>query len=191
MSMRSKGMIWVGVAALVAAGFAGWWLLSGPAEAAGEAADGQPVRRLTVALSAAEQHTFESVLRVQGDVRSKYFAEVPSRIFGTLDAVMVDEGDVVTANVTPLFQVDRANLARAVLVSEQDLAVARCAFDEGVVLATRRRIRRLLEGAGGTIVASRYVLFFPIDRALARSVEARLGWLPMGAQHCVAARPGR
>jgi hypothetical protein len=71
------------------------------------------------------------------------------------------------------------------------LAVARCAFDEGVVLATRRRIRRLLEGAGGAIVASRYVLFFPIDRDVARSVEARLGWLPLGAQHYVAARPVR
>ncbi len=71
------------------------------------------------------------------------------------------------------------------------LAVARCAFDEGVVLAARRRIRRLIEDAGGSVVSSRYVLFFPVDRDLARSVEARLGWLPLGAQHYVAARPGR
>jgi SAM-dependent methyltransferase len=69
------------------------------------------------------------------------------------------------------------------------LAVARCAIDEGVVLATRRTIRRLLEEAGGLVVDARYVLFFPVDRGLARSVEAKLGWLPLGAQHYVAARP--
>jgi SAM-dependent methyltransferase len=70
------------------------------------------------------------------------------------------------------------------------LAVARCAFDEGVVLWGRGRIEELVAGTGGTVVDRRYILFFPIHRDWARSIERRLGWLPLGAQHMVAARPG-
>lgn len=69
------------------------------------------------------------------------------------------------------------------------LAVARCAFDEGVVLWGRGRVRGLLAAAGSNVVECRYVLFFPIDRGWARAAERRLGWLPAGAQHMVAARP--
>jgi len=69
------------------------------------------------------------------------------------------------------------------------LTVARCEFDEGVVLAGSRSVARLLRGNGASMISSRYVLFLPIDRPWARTVEGWLGWLPMGAQHMtVAAR---
>ncbi len=69
------------------------------------------------------------------------------------------------------------------------MAVARCDFDDGGVLIGARGVSRLLESAGGTAATSRYVLFFPFDRAVARTVERWLGWLPMGAQHMVVAHP--
>lgn len=69
------------------------------------------------------------------------------------------------------------------------LAVARCAFDEGVVLASRRRVLDLMEAAGGHVVESRYILFLPLDRGWARRFEDGLGWLPLGAQHLVAVEP--
>lgn len=69
------------------------------------------------------------------------------------------------------------------------LAVARCAFDEGVVLTGRRGVERMMEGAGASVLERRYILFFPIEARWARSIEARLGWLPLGAQHMVASRP--
>jgi SAM-dependent methyltransferase len=68
------------------------------------------------------------------------------------------------------------------------LAVARCDFDEGVVLAWRSRTDRLLAAAGLTRVASPYVLFFPWRAAMLRRTEARLGWLPLGAQYISIAR---
>jgi SAM-dependent methyltransferase len=69
------------------------------------------------------------------------------------------------------------------------LAVSRCAFDDGVVLASRRAVADLVTTARMTTVESRYILFFPIDRRWARDAEQRLGRFPLGAQHMVAARP--
>lgn len=68
------------------------------------------------------------------------------------------------------------------------LAVARCDFDEGVVLSRRNTTRKLLTLAGLDVVEARYVLFFPWRAEAFRRVERRLGWLPLGAQYVVAAR---
>jgi SAM-dependent methyltransferase len=71
------------------------------------------------------------------------------------------------------------------------LAVARCDFDDGVVLSRRRTTERLMETAGLDVIASSYVLFFPWRRPTLRRIEATLGWLPLGAQYLVAGRsPG-
>jgi SAM-dependent methyltransferase len=65
------------------------------------------------------------------------------------------------------------------------VAVDRCEFDEGVRLLSQRTVTQLLE-PGGRIVERRYILFLPRDRPWARRVDAKLGWLPLGAQHMVA-----
>lgn len=69
------------------------------------------------------------------------------------------------------------------------LAVFRCAFDADAVLLTRARTRDLLEGAGGSLLESRYILFVPVHARWARRVDERLGNIPAGAQYVVAARP--
>jgi SAM-dependent methyltransferase len=71
------------------------------------------------------------------------------------------------------------------------VAVSRCEFDEGVVLLTRRSVERLLDHAGLTPTEASYIIFMPSDRPFARALEPKLRWLPLGAQHYVAARRSR
>lgn len=68
------------------------------------------------------------------------------------------------------------------------LVVARCEFDEGVQLLPTREVRALLERAGLQTVERRYILFFPWRAAFLQRLEARLGRVPLGAQHLTAAR---
>ena len=73
--------------------------------------------------------TFEDVAVVQGSIRTKYTAAVASRLPGTIDEVLADEGDTVKAG-QPLFQVDRVNLENQVAIAKDDQAVARAAKAE-------------------------------------------------------------
>lgn len=66
------------------------------------------------------------------------------------------------------------------------LVVSRCAFDEDAELLALRKVKRLLGDAGATALASRYIVFFPWQRAALRRLELRLGRLPFGAQYLVA-----
>jgi len=67
-------------------------------------------------------------------------------------------------------------------------AVDSCEFDADAVLMPRRESAALLTGAGLEIVARPYITFFPFGGARTRSVERRLGWLPLGAQYFTAGR---
>jgi SAM-dependent methyltransferase len=67
------------------------------------------------------------------------------------------------------------------------LAIHRCAFDEGVELLPRREVELLFTACGLTLAESRYILFLPSRAPNLRALEARLGRLPLGAQHVVAA----
>jgi SAM-dependent methyltransferase len=66
-------------------------------------------------------------------------------------------------------------------------AVRGCEFDRGVALLSRRAAARLL-GEVGLVPRGRYIEFFPRDAELLRRIEARLGWLPLGAQYAVFAK---
>ena len=68
------------------------------------------------------------------------------------------------------------------------LVVARCEFDDGVQLLRTREVRALLEQAGLQPVERRYILFFPWRASFLQRLEARLGAVPLGAQHLTAAR---
>ena len=105
----------------------GFLLLAGcQKEEAAQQADTRPrvrVCALTPGL------TFEDVAVVQGSIRTKYTAAVASRLPGTIDEVLADEGDTVKAG-QPLFQVDRVNLENQVAIAKDDQAVARAAKAE-------------------------------------------------------------
>jgi SAM-dependent methyltransferase len=62
--------------------------------------------------------------------------------------------------------------------------VARCPFDEGVVLLRPRRIRQLLVEAGFQDLDQEFITFFPEPLTWASPLERFLGWLPLGAQVC-------
>ena len=68
------------------------------------------------------------------------------------------------------------------------LAVSRCDFDRGVVLAGRGRTTEMLRSAQMDIVERPYILFFPFRAAVLRAVERHLSWLPLGAQYAVVGR---
>ena len=68
------------------------------------------------------------------------------------------------------------------------LSVARCEFDEGVELVWPRELRRRFSAAGLHPVERRYIVFTPFDVAWQHRIEERIGWLPLGAQHVLAAR---
>lgn len=65
------------------------------------------------------------------------------------------------------------------------LAVARCSFDRDAVLLSCRKVRRLFREGGLDIVEASYLLFVPMRGRLVRMIEAKLGWLPLGAQYMV------
>ena len=68
------------------------------------------------------------------------------------------------------------------------LVVARCAFDEGVVLVRRRAAKGYLRRAGAEPTDGPYILFFPWTTRVTRRIEQVLAPLPLGAQYVVAGR---
>jgi multidrug efflux pump subunit AcrA (membrane-fusion protein) len=74
--------------------------------------------------------TFEDRIVVSGSVDAKRYALVSARIPGTLDDIYVDEGELVEAKRTRLFQTDSVKLTKAVAIARQDLTVAECSVEE-------------------------------------------------------------
>jgi SAM-dependent methyltransferase len=68
------------------------------------------------------------------------------------------------------------------------LVVARCAFDDDVVLVRKRRLERLLASLGTGQIESRYILFSPWQRL--RRLDRHLGRVPLGAQYVTYANRG-
>jgi ubiquinone/menaquinone biosynthesis C-methylase UbiE len=67
-------------------------------------------------------------------------------------------------------------------------AVDICAFDEHAELVLAPTMRRRVWAAGFATAVVRYRIFFPHALRWLRPLEARLKWLPLGAQYCVVAR---
>lgn len=83
---------------------------------------------LAVRAQAAEAREFELRLAVQGAVECRVLANVSARVAGTLDAIFVEEGDVVVAGETVLFQIDPERLEQAVVIAEQNLEVLKASL---------------------------------------------------------------
>ena len=67
-------------------------------------------------------------------------------------------------------------------------AVNTCPFDENAKLIFARDLAKRLSAAGWISPRIQYNLFFPRALAALRPLEARLGWLPLGAQYVAVAR---
>jgi hypothetical protein len=67
-------------------------------------------------------------------------------------------------------------------------AVNTCVFDEHAKLIVASTMRGRARDAGFATAGIRYRIFFPHALRRLRPLEAKLTWLPLGAQYCVAAR---
>jgi multidrug efflux pump subunit AcrA (membrane-fusion protein) len=83
-----------------------------------------------VHVMSAETRVFEDRIIAQGNLASKKSALVAPRIDGTITDIFVDEGDVVKANETRLFQIDKVKVERAAAIAEQDLAMAQAGLHD-------------------------------------------------------------
>lgn len=88
------------------------------------------IRTIPVVVVNMERRCFEEALKVQGDLESKYYALVSPRLAGTLEAVLVREGEVVVAGQTRLFQTDSLKAEQAVEIARQNLSVTKCSCEE-------------------------------------------------------------
>ncbi len=87
-------------------------------------------RVVPVVITPVEMRPFEDAIVVQGNLQAKQTSTVSARIPGTIMEVYVDEGDKVVAGETKLFMSDSLKPQKAVEISRQDLAVARCGLRE-------------------------------------------------------------
>jgi SAM-dependent methyltransferase len=68
-------------------------------------------------------------------------------------------------------------------------AVNSCEFDRNARLLTARTLKAAARRAGFNDVQAKYCVFFPRALRALRPFENKMGWLPLGAQYCVVARP--
>lgn len=68
------------------------------------------------------------------------------------------------------------------------VAVSRCELDEGSVLLSMGRAKKILRENSLDIVETKYNFFTPFDGAFFKRLEGLMGWLPLGAQYFVAGR---
>jgi ubiquinone/menaquinone biosynthesis C-methylase UbiE len=65
--------------------------------------------------------------------------------------------------------------------------VRSCPFDENAVLLRSGRLAKLFRAAGMLDPKQQFIIFTPFDTPFFHKVETSLGWLPLGAQYCMAA----
>jgi SAM-dependent methyltransferase len=68
-------------------------------------------------------------------------------------------------------------------------AVSQCPFDDDAVLLSPWRAKSLVRRARFSQPVVRFIVFFPKALALLRPLEPGLGWLPLGAQWTLVAKP--
>jgi RND family efflux transporter MFP subunit len=116
------------VIALIAAGI--WYKRAGQNPAATDTNTEGQSKLLPVVVTNPVSRTFEQVIVTQGNVEAKNVAMVSPRIPGTLMEIFVDEGDIVVAGRTKLFQTDAVKLQQDVTIKQHELAVTRCALQQ-------------------------------------------------------------
>lgn len=108
-----------------------------PSEPSSQAA---PTDRVSVVTTAAATRDFERTLVVQGNLETKSFAMVSPRIPGTIETILVDEGDAVVAGQTKLFQIDSVNLEKQVQIKQHEVIVAQSTAKEAAANLERIKV---------------------------------------------------
>ena len=106
--------------------------LNNPSSGGAAGRDGNESVQSTVpvVLTPVARRRFEARVVIQGSIEAKSVATVSTRLPGTVEKILVDEGDAVTAGETRLFESDSVKVREALEISRQDLAVARCGLRE-------------------------------------------------------------
>ncbi len=119
-----KTVIGTAIAVIVAGLFFGMRLMGDASQ--GNAPDGVPEksRGVPVVVSELCSTVFKEEAKVSGSVAAVRSALVSARVPGTIDEIYVDEGDVVSAGATRLFQTDDVKLKRGVEIAEHQVKVA-------------------------------------------------------------------
>ncbi|MBM7484079.1 SAM-dependent methyltransferase [Bradyrhizobium sp. USDA 3686] len=65
--------------------------------------------------------------------------------------------------------------------------VRSCPFDQNAVLLRSGRLAKLFRAAGMVDLERQFIIFTPFDTPFFHKVDASFGWLPLGAQYCMAA----
>lgn len=133
------------VAFLGIAAVAAWAIVkaSGPGSSESGKAVATSGRSVNVQTSTVTARTFEERLHVQGNLKAEYHATVAARVGGTVERILVNEGDLVVAGETELFRTDSVTLDRELQISREQLEVARCALGEAQ--ANRERLHAILD----------------------------------------------
>lgn len=101
-------------------------LANAPREPALETAR-ESVPGVPVVTSQVRSMVFKEQVKVTGSVEAVRTALVSARVPGIIDDIFVEEGDVVSAGVTRLFQTDHVKLKRAVEIAGHQVDVATAA----------------------------------------------------------------
>lgn len=91
--------------------------------------DGPGGRVMKVTTAPVEERLFRETVRVQGTVESEERATLSALVGGTIEALLVEEGDRVR-NAQPLFQTDKLNLENQVQIAKHNVEVARASEAE-------------------------------------------------------------
>ena len=135
------GRVLVGLLLIVGLGIGGYFVYQQKARAQEtEAAEPVTKDRVVVVTTAATQRDFDRRLIVQGNVEAKHFAMVAPRLSGTIEAIHVEEGDVVLAGETKLFETDAVALEKNVQIARHNLTVAQCAQREAGANLDKTRV---------------------------------------------------
>lgn len=127
---------------LVACVVAGVYLVHQRKAQAQDTAAPQPseAQRVSVVTTEAATRDFERALVVQGNLEAQNFAMVSPRIPGTIETILVDEGDAVVAGQTKLFQIDAINLEKEVQIKQHETIVAQSSSKEAAANLERIKV---------------------------------------------------
>jgi len=94
--------------------------------------------RASVVVTPIKQMVFEDRVETSGNIETREFALVSSRMPGIIDKIFVREGDQVVAGKTTLFQIDKVKSKQAIDIAKQEVSVSE--FKHRASLATVKRI---------------------------------------------------
>ena len=129
-------LIFIAAAAIIAGGYLAYTNKQKKAEDTTEQTN---IQKINVVTTPASTRNFQQELIVQGNIEAKNFALVSPRIPGVIETIFADEGDIVTANETKLFQTDSTALAENLDISKHSLKVAEYAKQQAIANLEKTR----------------------------------------------------